>query len=350
MVAPILYVTRDEHLAYAGFCSLMRYMSSVFNPDGVLMKKRLNLLKTTIKAIDPELSTKIEEFDTGNMMFAYRWLLLDCKREFPFKNIFCVFETLWSSLPLHCFDCSNTDLAANDLCPHYLLSSSVSSHEDMVSTTLINTQFRTIPSISVTLFESRSPSSSPTKQFPITTIPLCHTTTSFFRSITFPPAKSTSVTTSRSSSISHPILSESSSSQNLHSRTSVDSGRGATEVDEMQGDDDEQQQIGIPFISPLSIPLGKWLINFVNDIDDDDLNCSMFTIFLCVAILLQHRQSIMQFNDNHLNDDCDFVSCFFTRMVRQHDSHRALQTARHYFKQYTIFKLRLKHLLSAQTN
>ena len=37
-------------------------------------------------------------------MFAYRWLLLDCKREFPFKDILRVFESLWASLPIDRFE------------------------------------------------------------------------------------------------------------------------------------------------------------------------------------------------------------------------------------------------------
>lgn len=37
-------------------------------------------------------------------MFAYRWVLLDCKREFPFKDIFRVFETIWSTLTIDRFD------------------------------------------------------------------------------------------------------------------------------------------------------------------------------------------------------------------------------------------------------
>ena len=40
-------------------------------------------------------------------MFTYRWLLLDCKREFPFKDIFRVFETLWASLPVDRFESNN---------------------------------------------------------------------------------------------------------------------------------------------------------------------------------------------------------------------------------------------------
>jgi len=47
MAAPILYVIRDEALAYACFCALMRYMSPLFHSNGIAMNRRLNLLRKT---------------------------------------------------------------------------------------------------------------------------------------------------------------------------------------------------------------------------------------------------------------------------------------------------------------
>jgi hypothetical protein len=65
MAAPILYVIRDEALAYACFCALMRYMSPLFHSDGIAITRRLDLLRKTIRAIDIELYRKIEQSDTG---------------------------------------------------------------------------------------------------------------------------------------------------------------------------------------------------------------------------------------------------------------------------------------------
>ena len=63
MAAPILYVIRDEALAYACFCALMRYMAPLFHSDGIAMNRRLDLLRKTIRAIDVELWNKIEQYD-----------------------------------------------------------------------------------------------------------------------------------------------------------------------------------------------------------------------------------------------------------------------------------------------
>ncbi len=65
MAAPILYVIRDEALAYACFCALMRYMSPLFHSDGIAINRRLDLLKKTIQAIDIELWEKIHQYDIG---------------------------------------------------------------------------------------------------------------------------------------------------------------------------------------------------------------------------------------------------------------------------------------------
>ena len=59
-------------------------------------------------------------------MFAYRWLLLDCKREFPFKNIFRIFEALWASLPIDRFELDNHLYShIDDLDPSSIINTSV---------------------------------------------------------------------------------------------------------------------------------------------------------------------------------------------------------------------------------
>jgi hypothetical protein len=65
MAAPILYVMRDEALAYACFCALMRHMSPLFHSNGIAMNRRFDLLRKTLRAIDIDLWTKIEQCDIG---------------------------------------------------------------------------------------------------------------------------------------------------------------------------------------------------------------------------------------------------------------------------------------------
>lgn len=65
MAAPILYVIRDEPLSYDCFCALMRHMNRLFHSDGQAIRRRLDLLRKTLRAIDIELWTKIERCDIG---------------------------------------------------------------------------------------------------------------------------------------------------------------------------------------------------------------------------------------------------------------------------------------------
>ena len=69
MATPILYVIRNEALAYACFCALMRHMGPLFHPDGIAIHRRLVRLRKTIQAIDIELWHQIAKCDTGLFYF-----------------------------------------------------------------------------------------------------------------------------------------------------------------------------------------------------------------------------------------------------------------------------------------
>lgn len=49
----LLYVMRDEYLAYLCFCSIMRRIRANFSTDGVTMSTKFQDLNTLLKAIDP---------------------------------------------------------------------------------------------------------------------------------------------------------------------------------------------------------------------------------------------------------------------------------------------------------
>ena len=96
-----------------------------------------------------------------------------------------------------------------------------------------------------------------------------------------------------------------------------------------------------------SISLGKWLIHFSNS-DDDDQTSDMFTIFLAVALIEQHRAAIMQMSSGNADHD-DLLACYFTRLVRQHDARHALELAKNYHRQYLLFQMRKKQLFLAES-
>ena len=94
--------------------------------------------------------------------------------------------------------------------------------------------------------------------------------------------------------------------------------------------------------STAPIPLEPWLKAF-SAIDNDQTFSDMFTIFLCVGLLEQNRASIMQVSTMNVDND-DYIGFYFTRLVRQNDARQALQLARHYYRQYVLFQMRLKQL------
>jgi hypothetical protein len=96
----ILYVMRDESLAYLCFCSLMRRIRANFAKDGVAIATKFHHLKILLKAVDPVYWHFFETCDAVNLYFTYRWLLLECKREFPFNDSLRILEVMWATLPI----------------------------------------------------------------------------------------------------------------------------------------------------------------------------------------------------------------------------------------------------------
>ena len=96
MLTPIVYVFIDESFSYFAFCSLMtRYIRLLFDRDQIEINKRLYLFNLMLQSIDYELWKKINSTEE-DYLFVYRWLLLDCKREFrQFDQVLRVLELVW---------------------------------------------------------------------------------------------------------------------------------------------------------------------------------------------------------------------------------------------------------------
>ncbi|CAF1601843.1 unnamed protein product [Rotaria sp. Silwood1] len=96
MLTPIVYVFKDESISYFAFCSLMnRYMNSLFDHDQIEINYRIRLFNLILHLIDEQLWAKINS-NEENSLYVYRWLLLDCKREFyQFNHVLRVLELVW---------------------------------------------------------------------------------------------------------------------------------------------------------------------------------------------------------------------------------------------------------------
>ncbi|XP_067006991.2 uncharacterized protein [Anabrus simplex] len=99
LASPLLVTMGDEAHAYICFCALMRRLKSNFMLDGVTMTLKFQHLAEGIMYYDPEFFSYLKSHQADDLLFCYRWLLLEMKREFAFEDALRMLEVLWSSLP-----------------------------------------------------------------------------------------------------------------------------------------------------------------------------------------------------------------------------------------------------------
>lgn len=99
LASPLLAVQDNEAHAYLLFCAMMQRMKHNFSFDGKCMSVKFEHLTKLIKFFDPEFFHYMQENQVEDLLFTYRWLLLEMKREFPFSDSLYFTEIMWSSLP-----------------------------------------------------------------------------------------------------------------------------------------------------------------------------------------------------------------------------------------------------------
>jgi hypothetical protein len=99
LASPILVTIGDEAHAYICFTALMRRMKPNFLLDGVAMTTKFQHLSEGLMYYDPEFYTYLKMHSADDLLFCYRWLLLEMKREFVFENALRALEVTWASLP-----------------------------------------------------------------------------------------------------------------------------------------------------------------------------------------------------------------------------------------------------------
>ena len=99
-IASTLLVTQnDEAHAYVCFCGLMRRLKGNFLPDGDAMTTQFAHLTLLLQHHEPQFFEYLCQAHAHGLLFCYRWLLLELKREFPFDDALHMLDVLWSSLP-----------------------------------------------------------------------------------------------------------------------------------------------------------------------------------------------------------------------------------------------------------
>ncbi|KAI7905898.1 rab-GTPase-TBC domain-containing protein [Cokeromyces recurvatus] len=96
LLAPLFVVMGNEAMAFWTFSALMDRVQSNFFIDQSGMHRQLKTLNALIQFMDPNLYRRLEETESSNLFFCFRWLLVCFKREFEWEDVIRLWEVLWT--------------------------------------------------------------------------------------------------------------------------------------------------------------------------------------------------------------------------------------------------------------
>lgn len=99
LASPLLVTQKDEGQAYICFCALMNRLRENFTTEGNAIMTKFRHVSDLLYMYDPVLHSHLVQNSAGDMLFCYRWFLLELKREFPFTDALYVQEVMWATLP-----------------------------------------------------------------------------------------------------------------------------------------------------------------------------------------------------------------------------------------------------------
>uniref|UniRef100_A0A1B0ARI8 Rab-GAP TBC domain-containing protein n=1 Tax=Glossina palpalis gambiensis TaxID=67801 RepID=A0A1B0ARI8_9MUSC len=98
IASPLLVTMNDEAQAYICFCAIMSRVKGNFMLNGIAMTQKFAHLTEALSYYDAEFWEYLKSQQADDLLFCYRWLLLEMKREFPFEDALRMLEVQWSSL------------------------------------------------------------------------------------------------------------------------------------------------------------------------------------------------------------------------------------------------------------
>jgi hypothetical protein len=96
LLSPILAVMENEVDTFWCFVGLMDMVQHHFEETQQTMRWRLKQLRALLNVSDPDFYQYLKEKEASNLYFAFRWLLVDFKREFSYSNLMMLWEVLWT--------------------------------------------------------------------------------------------------------------------------------------------------------------------------------------------------------------------------------------------------------------
>ena len=99
LLAVILEVLKNESDAFWCFVGYMKVMHDNFIMSQKGMRKQLRDLQILVEFYDPQLWDHLNNKDSSEMFFCFRWILIRFKREFDYENIQKLWEVFWTQYP-----------------------------------------------------------------------------------------------------------------------------------------------------------------------------------------------------------------------------------------------------------
>jgi TBC1 domain family member 15 len=96
LVSPILSIVLDEAQSFWCFANLMEKMHVNFLVNSRGMDEQLKDLNALVKFLNPQFYQYLEEKESTNFYFCFRWILILFKREFSFDDIKRLWEAIWT--------------------------------------------------------------------------------------------------------------------------------------------------------------------------------------------------------------------------------------------------------------
>ncbi|XP_071981113.1 TBC1 domain family member 25 [Engystomops pustulosus] len=366
IASPILSVMDNEAHAFICFCGIMKRLEGNFRMDGECMSVKFAHLKLLLRYSDPEFNNYLMSRGADDLFFCYRWLLLELKREFAFEDALRMLEVMWSSLPpdppekeveLLGPPCAPGECPKNTRRRHMMRPDrglSPEGEEDVV-TTHVETEKeqshvmmeKTDPDGQQDTSPARCPmlkqasfgefkcygasdggSSFEGEDLPMTPVLQVRQSTEEYddeerfweQEPLIKPPDSLGIT----KSVSAPSLTSCTpTSQSPTSLTTTDPSE-PTSAAKDEGDAQlEAEQTAASSPAPISLPPPQ-----------EFGRGNPFMLFLCLSILLEHREQIMKQNMGY-----DELAMHFNRLVRRHNLNRVLHRAKALFADYLQSKV-----------
>lgn len=99
LLSPILVVMENETDAFWCFTGWLDTVGSNFEFTQEGIQNQLLNLHRLLHYVDPQLCRYLEQHESGNLYFAFRWLLILFKRDFKFQEVMRLWEVLWTGFP-----------------------------------------------------------------------------------------------------------------------------------------------------------------------------------------------------------------------------------------------------------